>query len=91
MDFEGKSALDYHDETEDMDREEAEDISEAFKTHTDIQDYQLARDRQKRVIKTPKRFAYADLIAYALTTTHELDNDEPKTYREAVLGKDADK
>ena len=56
-----------------------------------MQDYQLARDRQKRVIKTPKRFTYADLIAYALTAAHELDNDEPKTYREAVSGKDADK
>ncbi|KAH9682681.1 hypothetical protein KPL71_027445 [Citrus sinensis] len=91
VEFKGKSAMDYHDEAEDMEREDAEDISEASGTHTDIQDYQLARDRQKRVIKTPKRFAYADLIAYALTAAHELDNDEPKTYREAVSGKDADK
>ncbi|KAH9702699.1 hypothetical protein KPL70_010850 [Citrus sinensis] len=91
VEFKGKSALDYHDEAEDMERENAEDISEASGTHTDIQDYQLARDRQRRVIKTPKRFAYADLIAYALTAAHELDNDEPKTYREAVSGNDADK
>ncbi|KAH9670747.1 hypothetical protein KPL70_017094 [Citrus sinensis] len=91
VEFKGKSALDYHDEAEDMEREDAEDISEASGTHTDIQDYQLARDRQRRVIKTPKRFAYADLIVYALTAAHELDNDEPKTYREAVSGKDADK
>ncbi|KAH9718762.1 hypothetical protein KPL71_022343 [Citrus sinensis] len=87
VEFKGKSALDYHDEAEDMEREDAEDISEASGAHTDIQDYQLARDRQMRVIKTPKRFAYADLIAYALTAAHELDNDEPKTYREAVSGK----
>ncbi|KAH9716107.1 Integrase catalytic domain-containing protein [Citrus sinensis] len=54
VELKGKSALDYHDEAEDMEREETEDISEISGTHTDIQDYQLARDRQRRVIKTPK-------------------------------------
>ena len=91
VELKGKSALDYHDEAKDMEREEAEDISETSGTHTNIQDYQLAKDRQMRIIKTPKRFAYADLIAYAPTAAHELDNDEPKTFREAISGKDADK
>ncbi|KAH9696398.1 hypothetical protein KPL71_023151 [Citrus sinensis] len=52
--------------------------------HTSIQDYQLTRDRQERQVRAPERLGYADLIAYALTTAHEVDQEEPKTYEEAV-------
>lgn len=50
----------------------------------EVRDYQLVRDREKRVIKPPKRYAYADPIAFALTATHEVESDEPRTYSEAV-------
>lgn len=43
------------------------------------------------MIKTPKRFSNADLIAYALTAAHGLENCEPITFKEAVSGKDIDK
>ena len=30
------------------------------------------------------RLGYANLIAYALTVTYELENNEPKTYVESI-------
>ena len=48
---------------------------------------QLARDRKRRIIRPPKRYAVVDLIAYALTAAQELNDDEPMTYREAITGK----
>ncbi|KAH9765484.1 hypothetical protein KPL70_001889 [Citrus sinensis] len=53
--------------------------------------YQLVRDRERRIIRLPKRYAHADLIAFALTATHELDTDEPKTYSEAVKRNESEK
>ena len=53
--------------------------------------YQLVRDRERRVIRPPKRYAHADLIAFALTAAHELDSNEPKTYSEAVRGNESEK
>lgn len=47
----------------------------------DLTNYQLGRDRERRTIKPPTRFGYADLIAYALTVSHESGNEEPSTYR----------
>ncbi|KAH9706020.1 Integrase catalytic domain-containing protein [Citrus sinensis] len=49
--------------------------------------YQLARDRKRRTIRPPKRYAVADLIAYVLTAAQELNDDEPRTYQEAITGK----
>lgn len=46
-------------------------------------DYNLIRDRAKRVIKPPERFFYADLISYALLVSENLDDLEPRDYKEA--------
>ncbi|KAH9763957.1 hypothetical protein KPL70_001353 [Citrus sinensis] len=48
------------------------------------EDYQLVRDREKRVIRPPRRYAYADLIAFALTVAHEIATNEPRPYSEAI-------
>ena len=74
--------------SEDGERD-AEVSDEVSENQTTLHDYQLARDREGREIRVPKKYAYADLIAYALTAAHELDYDEPKTYKEAVSGKNA--
>lgn len=50
-----------------------------------MQDYQLTMDRHRRRIKTLKRLRYANLVAYVLTTTHYLNQDESKTYAEVVV------
>lgn len=46
------------------------------------QDYQLTRDRDKRQIRPTKKYGYADLIVYALATAHEIDDNEPKSFKE---------
>ncbi|KAH9647613.1 hypothetical protein KPL70_025255 [Citrus sinensis] len=51
------------------------------------QDYQLTRDRARRQIKQTRRYGYADLISYALAAAHQIDEDEPKIYKEAVQSK----
>ncbi|RZB80703.1 Retrovirus-related Pol polyprotein from transposon TNT 1-94 [Glycine soja] len=46
--------------------------------------YVLARDRIRREIKQPKRYEYADLIAFALVAASEVLEEDPKTVK-AVL------
>ncbi|CAJ2651441.1 unnamed protein product [Trifolium pratense] len=48
-----------------------------------VPDYQLARDRERRVIHPPNRFGYADLICYTLNAAEEVQDSEPKNFREA--------
>ncbi|KAH9736687.1 Integrase catalytic domain-containing protein [Citrus sinensis] len=53
-------------------------------TQTQLRDYHLVRDKERRQIRPPQRYGYADLIAYTLTASHEIDEDEPTSYREAM-------
>ncbi|MCI93411.1 putative gag-pol polyprotein, partial [Trifolium medium] len=48
-----------------------------------VPDYQLARDRESKVIHPPNRFGYADLICYALNAAEEVQDSELKNFREA--------
>lgn len=68
----------------DPEEERIEEATEQPAGQSFIQDYQLTRDREKRKVKAPERLGYVDLIAYALTTAHELENEEPKRYTEAI-------
>lgn len=49
--------------------------------------YQLARDREKRTIRPPRKYIFLDLIAYALSAAHEINDDEPRTYLEVMTSK----
>ena len=49
----------------------------------DLTSYQLARDRSRRAIRTPVRYAQADLITYALNIGEEIEHEEPATFQEA--------
>ena len=40
-----------------------------------IENYHLAKDGDMRVIRPPKRFGYSYLIAYALATSREIDEE----------------
>ncbi|KAH9687838.1 hypothetical protein KPL70_014918 [Citrus sinensis] len=71
-----------------IDLPEQEDESEG---DDNLRNYQLVRDRKKRESKPPKRYAYADLIAFALSAAQGIEEDEPKTYTEAVSSKDSKK
>ena len=65
-------AIDHTDQAETGDNEE-------LATQYDLSNYQLARDREKRVTKTTKRYGHADIICYALNVAEEIQNSKPKT------------
>ena len=44
-------------------------------------DYQLTRDREKREIKPPSIFGFADFVEYALVTALDYEESEPLTYK----------
>ena len=54
----------------------------------DLRDYNLTRDRERRLIKAPSRYGYADIMAYAFSVTEDMDTNEPKTYYDVVTSKD---
>ena len=67
--------------------EHEEDIvspQEQSSSQEQFQEYQFTRDRQKRQVKPTKRFGYADLIGYALSAANEIDDEEPKSFKEAT-------
>jgi len=59
LDHGSGDAIDLTDQGEAGDNEELD-------TQHDLSNYQLTRDREKRVIKPPKRYGHADIICYAL-------------------------
>ncbi|KAA3485135.1 Retrovirus-related Pol polyprotein from transposon TNT 1-94 [Gossypium australe] len=55
-----------------------------------VSQYFVPKNRPKREIKPPKRFAEADLVAYALNVAEDIDaNQEPSTYSKAISCKDS--
>ncbi|PNX59082.1 hypothetical protein L195_g051235, partial [Trifolium pratense] len=70
-----------------IDEREQEDETQVPKEsgsdEVNVLDYQLARDRERRVIHPPNRFGYTDLICYALNAAKEVQDSEPKNFREA--------
>ncbi|KAK0579188.1 hypothetical protein LWI29_022490 [Acer saccharum] len=49
-----------------------------------LADYELVRDRAKRISKPNSKFSYADVVSFALCTGQEIENYEPRTFSEAV-------
>ena len=57
-----------------------------------VQQYSIARDRERRTIKQPQKYGEADMIAYALSVVDNIkSNEEPSTYEEAVSCSDSGK
>ncbi|KAH9804147.1 hypothetical protein KPL71_002018 [Citrus sinensis] len=57
----------------------------------EMNNYQLARDRERRVIKMPKKYGIADLISYALNVAEEVIGEEPSSYKQAMNSRDKTK
>ncbi|KAG8492474.1 hypothetical protein CXB51_009570 [Gossypium anomalum] len=54
--------------------------------------YSIAKNRTRREIKPPKKYAEADLVAYALNVAEDIDaNQEPSNYSETVSCEDSKK
>ncbi|KAH9654968.1 hypothetical protein KPL70_022170 [Citrus sinensis] len=58
---------------------------------SEMNNYQLARDREMRVIKLPKKYGIADLISYALNVAEEVIGEEPNSYKQAMNSRDKTK
>ena len=54
-------------------------------------DYNLTRDRERRSIKVPSRYGYADIMVFTFSVAEDISDEEPKTYSKAVTGKEKDK
>nr|CAN70013.1 hypothetical protein VITISV_017116 [Vitis vinifera] len=55
-----------------------------------LESYSLARDRQKRQVKPPKKYGQAEMTTFALSVAEEIVDMEPKTYQEAINSNEAD-
>ncbi|KAH9697106.1 protein NEN2 [Citrus sinensis] len=65
-------------EVESVDSErsyEAKDQSEH--KHAELEGYQLTKNRERRVIKVPKKYGIADLISYVLMVAEDMNGDKP--------------
>ncbi|KAG8491178.1 hypothetical protein CXB51_014420 [Gossypium anomalum] len=59
---------------------------------TSLPQYSIAKNRTRREIKPPKKYAEADLVAYALNVAEDIDvNQEPSNYSEAISCEDSEK
>ncbi|WVY98367.1 hypothetical protein V8G54_030518 [Vigna mungo] len=55
----------------------------------DLRNYQLVRDRERRISKPTKRLGEADLICYALNAAEDINrSDEPRSYKEVLDSSD---
>ncbi|KAG8478350.1 hypothetical protein CXB51_028073 [Gossypium anomalum] len=54
--------------------------------------YSIAKNRTRREIKPPKKYAEADLVTYALNVAEDIvTNQEPSNYSEAISCEDSEK
>ncbi|KAG8492966.1 hypothetical protein CXB51_010297 [Gossypium anomalum] len=54
--------------------------------------YSIAKNKTRREIKPPKKYAEADLVAYALNVDEDIDaNQEPSNYSKAISCEDSEK
>lgn len=51
-------------------------------------DMQIWRDRERREVRAPVRYGYADLVAYSLIVEKDDQWTDPISYKDAVIGED---
>ena len=57
-------------------------------THSELEGYQLARDREKRTIKMPERYGIVDPISYVLVVAESVTSEKPANFKQAMRSKD---
>ena len=61
-------------------------------TSVPLQEYSIARDRERRTIKPPQKYGEANLVAYALSVADNIESSEElSTYEEAISCSDSSK
>lgn len=48
---------------------------------SDIQEYNLIKDRKRRQMRPPMKYGYADLISYALNVADTVIDENSRTYK----------
>lgn len=72
-------------------RKSSEMKNQGEQKQAELEGYQLARDRERRVIKMPKKYGIADLISYALMVAEDVNRAEPTSFQEAMSSKQGSK
>lgn len=49
-----------------------------------LEDYYFTKDRESKMIRPLIGFGYANLIVSSLAISHKIDEEEPKSYKEAM-------
>lgn len=60
------------------------EVIETSQLQTDLTGYSLARDRQRRKIVPPSRYAESNTMAVALSVAHSFNDNEPLSFQEAI-------
>ncbi|KEH41388.1 hypothetical protein MTR_1g050415 [Medicago truncatula] len=75
---------------EDEDVEDEASTSDTSETQPVVDpDYLLARDRERRTITAPSRYGYADLVCFALNAVEDVQDSEPRNFKEAFESKES--
>ncbi|XP_073136985.1 uncharacterized protein [Henckelia pumila] len=75
-------------QTNDTSDANSDEHSDDQRQEQQLNEYMLARDRVRRDIKLPSRFASSDFTAFALNVAEIMDLKERSTYEEAMLSRD---
>jgi len=51
--------------------------------------YNLTRDKIRRQIKLPQRYAQADIVSFALLVAEDIEAQDPVTYLEAITSNES--
>ena len=75
---------------QEIEHEMGDDDQEETKTvdPSDLHDYQLTRDRLRRQIRAPSRYAQAEVVSFTLNVDEEIGVLEPQSYKEAMTRSD---
>ncbi|MDV3193978.1 MAG: reverse transcriptase domain-containing protein, partial [Sweet potato little leaf phytoplasma] len=70
--------------------EHVSETENAPEPETETSDYQLTRDRTRRVIRRPAKYESSDFVGYAFNCYTESFSSEPSTYNEAIKSKNCE-
>jgi len=81
----GETSSSSSESSENLEESEMNEEVVGSENEQSLDDYLLARDRKRRSnIRPPSRFEDENFVAYALATTEDLEEEEPKSYEEAL-------
>ena len=71
--------------------QEETSIPDSHETSISPPSYSIARDHGRREVRPPLRYGFDNMVAYTLSIVEETIQDEPKSYKEAITSREAEK